>query len=100
LRRRHYTLPPSLRRMTHLAGCIPLRLGILQTDRDLARHKVPASVAVILLARAGDVDGLGLWVLLGRGSSPLRWRLPLRQPYGRRRRRSSRGQAHRHDHGC
>jgi hypothetical protein len=57
---------PSLWRMTNLASGVPLRLRIRQTDRNLARRKVSASVAMILLARAGDVNGLSLWVLLGR----------------------------------
>jgi hypothetical protein len=52
--------------MTDLAGSVPPWLRILEADRDLARRKVAASVAMIPLARAGDVNDLGLWVLLGR----------------------------------
>ena len=36
----------------------------LHTDRDFASCEVAASIAVILLAAAGDVDRLGLVVLL------------------------------------
>ena len=52
------------RRMTHLARRVSRRLGILQVDRSLAACQVPASIAVILLAGAGNVYGLSLVVLL------------------------------------
>jgi hypothetical protein len=52
--------------MADLARRVPLRLRILQTNGDLAQRQIPASVAMILLASARDVDGLSLWVLLGR----------------------------------
>jgi hypothetical protein len=45
--------------MTHFARRAPIRLRVLQANGDLARRKVPASVTVILLALAGDVDGFG-----------------------------------------
>ena len=54
--------------MTHLAGRESLGLRIREADRDPAGGKIPASVAMILLARAGDVHGLGLLLLLGRCS--------------------------------
>ena len=50
--------------MKDFARNVSLRLGILQADRDLAICEVAASIAVILLTRAGEVDGLVLVVLL------------------------------------
>jgi len=52
--------------MAHLAGRESLRLRVLQANRDLAGGKVSAPLAMIFLAGARDVDGLGLGVLLGR----------------------------------
>src|SRR5258708_1870641 len=50
----------SLGRAAHLAGRISLGLGILQRHWDLAGRQVSAPVAVIALAGARDVNGLGL----------------------------------------
>ena len=52
--------------MTHLAGRESPRLRIFQAERNLARRQIPATVAMIPLAGAGDVDSLGLCVLLRR----------------------------------
>lgn len=46
--------------MTHFTRRVALRLRVLQTNRNLATGKVPATVAMVPLARARDVDGLGL----------------------------------------
>jgi hypothetical protein len=51
----------STGRMTHHARRVAIRIGILQTDRNSARCEVPASVAMILLAGAGDVYGWVSW---------------------------------------
>lgn len=49
------TLP---RRAAHLTRPVA-PLGVSQRDRYLAPAQMPATPAVILLAGAGDVDGLG-----------------------------------------
>ena len=51
--------------MTNLTRAVAVCLRVLQADRALARRQVSASVAMILLARVGDVDGLGLLVFVG-----------------------------------
>ena len=51
------------RRVAHFAGRITFGLRILERRCDLALRQVAASVAVILLAGASDVDGLGLGFL-------------------------------------
>jgi len=48
--------------MAHFARRVPIRLRILQANGNLTHRWVPASIAMIPLARAGDVYGLGLVV--------------------------------------
>jgi hypothetical protein len=82
-----------LRRPTHLARRVSVRLGVLQTDRNLARRQIPASVAVIFLARPRDVDGEGFRVLLdlrrGLGRDGQRHRTQQRQKERERRKQAS-----------